>query len=362
MTEWPPPPPADNARIQAALLNPERLAAVQDTGLLDSIAEESFDRLTRLAAKITGAPVAFVSLLDAHRDFYKSTFGMDAPLSTLRQLTGRTFCHYSLVSDGPLVLEDATQLPVFRDVPTVASLGVRAYAGIPLKTEAGQVLGSFCAVDFKAKQWTEQDIDILQELAHSAMREIRLRRALHDAKALNQQLVQQLRKVDELNQALHELARTDPLTGLRNRRAFDDSLGLEIAAVERTRSPLSLLVLDVDHFKQINDSFGHDAGDKVLRSIAKVLSGCVRIIDIVARVGGEEFAVILPHTDAQGAHEVAQRMRAAVAQASWLSQPTTISIGAASLRTAETACSLYARADAALYAAKKSGRNRVVAG
>ena len=361
MTEWPPPPPADDARIQAALIDPQRLAAVQDTGLLDSIAEESFDRLTRLAAKITGAPVAFVSLLDAHRDFYKSTFGMDAPLSTLRQLTGRTFCHYSLVSDGPLVLEDATQLPVFRDVPTVASLGVRAYAGIPLKTEAGQVLGSFCAVDFKAKQWTEQDIEILQELAHSAMREIRLRRALHDAEALNQQLVQQLRKVDELNQALHELARTDPLTGLRNRRAFDDSLGLEIAAVERTRSPLSLLVLDVDHFKQINDSFGHDAGDKVLRSIAQVLSGCVRIIDIVARVGGEEFAVILPHTDAQGAHEVAQRMRVAVAQASWLGQPTTISIGAASLRAAETADSLFARADAALYAAKKSGRNRVVA-
>eukprot|EP01041_Mallomonas_annulata_P042348 gene42348-biopygen30320 len=172
------------------------------------------------------------------------------------------------------------------------------------------------------------------------MREIRLRRALHDAEALNQQLVQQLRKVDELNQALHELARTDPLTGLRNRRAFDDSLGLEIAAVERTRSPLSLLVLDVDHFKQINDSFGHDAGDKVLRSIAQVLGGCVRIIDIVARVGGEEFAVILPHTDAQGAHEVAQRMRVAVAQASWLGQPTTISIGAASLRAAETADSL----------------------
>ena len=141
MTELPPPLPADDARIQAALTDTLRLAAVRETGLLDSIAEESFDRLTRLASTITGAPVTFISLLDAHRDFYKSTFGMGEPLSTLRQLTGRTFCHYSMVSDGPLVLEDATQLPVFRDVPTVASLGVRAYAGIPLKTEAGQVLG-----------------------------------------------------------------------------------------------------------------------------------------------------------------------------------------------------------------------------
>lgn len=360
MTELPPPLPADDARIQAALTDTLRLAAVRETGLLDSIAEESFDRLTRLASTITGAPVTFISLLDAHRDFYKSTFGMGEPLSTLRQLTGRTFCHYSMVFDGPLVLEDATQLPVFRDVPTVASLGVRAYAGIPLKTEAGEVLGSFCAVDFKAKQWTEKDIEILVELAHSTMREIRLRRALRDAEVLNQQLVEQIQKVDALNLALNELARTDPLTGLRNRRAFDDSLELELAVVERTQSPLSLLMLDVDHFKQINDNFGHEAGDKVLRSIAQVLSGCVRIIDIVARVGGEEFAVILPHTDAQGAHEVAQRMRVAVAQAGWLSQPTTISIGAASLRDAESACSLFARADAALYAAKKSGRNRVV--
>lgn len=360
MTELPPPLPADEARIQAALIDPRRLAAVRETGLLDSIAEESFDRLTRLAATITGAPVTFISLLDAHRDFYKSTSGMNGPLNTLRQLTGRTFCHYSMVSDGPLVLEDATLLPVFRDVPTVASLGVRAYAGIPLKTETGEVLGSFCAVDFKPKQWTEKDIEVLEELAHSTMREIRLRRALRDAEMLNQQLLEQIQKVDELNLALNELARTDPLTGLHNRRAFDDGLELELAVVERTQSPLSLLVLDVDHFKQINDSFGHDAGDKVLRSIAQVLSGCVRIIDIVARVGGEEFAVILPHTDATGAHEVAQRMRVAVAQASWLVQPTTVSIGAASLRNAETASSLVARADAALYAAKKSGRNRVV--
>eukprot|EP01136_Pigoraptor_vietnamica_P010045 Opistho-1_new@47199 len=83
MKEWHPPLPADNARIQAALTDPQRLAAVHDTGLLDSIAEESFDRLTRLASKITGAPVAFVSLLDAHRDFYKSTFGLDGPLNPM---------------------------------------------------------------------------------------------------------------------------------------------------------------------------------------------------------------------------------------------------------------------------------------
>ena len=95
-------------------------------------------------------------------------------------------------------------------------------------------------------------------------------------------------------------------------------------------------------------------------AIAQLLNGCARVIDVVARVGGEEFAVILPDTDAGGAHEVGERMRIAVARSNWLGHPTTISIGAATLHDKEDAASLYARADAALYAAKTSGRDRVV--
>ena len=176
-----PPIPASEAQIQAALTNLQRLEAVRSTGLLDTLPEESFDRLTRLAAKLTGAPVTFVSLLDSCRDFYKSAYGLGEPLSTTRQLSGRTFCHYPLVSGEPLVLDDVTQLPVYGDVPTVQSLGVRAYAGIPLRTEDGEVLGSFCAVDFEPRQWTERDVEVLTELAHSAMRELRLRKALQGA-------------------------------------------------------------------------------------------------------------------------------------------------------------------------------------
>ena len=154
--------------------------------------------------------------------------------------------------------------------------------------------------------------------------------------------------MDELNRQLSEMATTDALTGLNNRRMFDHSLQLELAIVERRETPLSLLVLDVDHFKRINDTHGHEVGDTVLVAIAQVLSGCARVIDIVARVGGEEFAVILPNTDTEGALEVAERMRTAVGQASWLAQPATISIGVATLQPAEDASSLYARADAAL--------------
>lgn len=356
------PIPADEALIQAALMDPQRLSAVLDTGLLDTVPEEGFDRLTRLAAKLTGAPVTFIALVDAGRDFYKSTFGVDEPLRSARELNGRTFCHHALVSQEALILEDVAKLPVFRDVPTAASLGVRAYAGIPLKTEEGQVLGSFCAVDFKPKQWSEQDVEVLVELAHAAMREIRLRKALQGVEALNQQLLAQVQRVDELNRVLGELATTDALTGLNNRRAFDHSLQLEMAIVERRNIPLSLLMLDVDRFKRINDTFGHEAGDKVLVAIAQILNGCARVVDVVARVGGEEFAVILPNTDADGALEVAERMRTAVAQANWLAHPATISIGVATLEIKETASRLCSRADAALYDAKASGRNRVVMG
>lgn len=131
----------------AVLLDQRRIDALQQTGLLDTPAEESFDRLTRLAAKLIGAPATFISLVDERRDFYKSCFGFGEPLATTRQLEGRTFCHYSLVSDGPLLIPDTVADPVFREVPTVQSLGVRAYAGIPLVTAEGHAIGSFCAID-----------------------------------------------------------------------------------------------------------------------------------------------------------------------------------------------------------------------
>src|SRR5436190_8538172 len=163
------------------LVDRARLDAVLRTGLLDTAAEESFDRLTRLAAKLTGVPATFISLVDEGGDFYKSCFGFGEPLATTRQLEGTTFCHYAIVSSGPLLIPDTMADPVFRDVPTVQSLGVRAYAGIPLVTDEGHAIGSFCAIDFVPRQWTELDVEILTELAASALREIKLRAALAEA-------------------------------------------------------------------------------------------------------------------------------------------------------------------------------------
>ena len=174
--------------------DPNRLATVRATGLLDSPEEEAFDRLTRLAAKLTGAPVTFISLVDEGRDFYKACFGFPEPLASERELTGTTFCHYALVSRGPLVIEDTLADPVYRTVPTVHTLGVRAYLGIPLKLN-GVAIGSFCAIDFAARPWTPLQIEVMEELAASTMREIELRAAVEAANTERSRLEALLRHV-----------------------------------------------------------------------------------------------------------------------------------------------------------------------
>lgn len=164
---------APTVRLDAA-----RLDAVRRVALLDTPAEAEFDRLTRIAAELLDVPVAFISIVDERRDFYKSCYGFDAGLAQERQLTGTTFCHYAIESDVPLVINDTRAHPVYSKVPTVQSLGVAAYLGIPLKLSTGEVIGSFCAVDSKPRQWSERDGRIMSELALSALREIELRLAL----------------------------------------------------------------------------------------------------------------------------------------------------------------------------------------
>lgn len=161
--------------IRAVIEDPQRLATLRDSGLLDSEMEEQFDRLTRLASKLIGVPATFFSLVDEDRDFYKSCVGFPEPLASGRELTGLTFCHYSLVSDGALVIPDTRADPLYRTVPTVESLGVAAYLGVPVRAPNGDVLGSFCAIDFAPKQWTPLEVETMKELAMSAEREVALR-------------------------------------------------------------------------------------------------------------------------------------------------------------------------------------------
>jgi diguanylate cyclase (GGDEF)-like protein len=166
---------------------------------------------------------------------------------------------------------------------------------------------------------------------------------------------------------LRALATRDPLTGLLNRRAFERMLGEEEERAQRFGHPLALIMIDVDHFKSINDAHGHPAGDAVLREIAQRVAGQVRSVDRVARIGGEEFGLILVQMDRAAALHVAERIGAAVRSqpvrtANELSLAITVSAGVAWLpHHGHAAGSLIIAADKALYAAKGSGRDRVVA-
>jgi len=149
--------------------------------------------------------------------------------------------------------------------------------------------------------------------------------------------------------------RTDPLTGVNNRRGLDDALATQFAMMARYDSGFSLTLLDIDHFKLVNDKEGHLHGDHVLQELARLLDESIRETDIIARYGGEEFVVVMPQTDLEGASAFSERLRQEVEN----KLSITVSGGVATARSGDTAESLIARADTALYGAKLDGRNRV---
>lgn len=184
---------------------------------------------------------------------------------------------------------------------------------------------------------------------------------------LQSQVEQAQAALEVSNSRLSEIALLDGLTGISNRRGLDQRLAMEWERAQRTCQPLSLLLIDVDHFKRINDTLGHQVGDEYLRHIARVMRAAFdRPADFIARYGGEEFAVLLPETDSVGAAEVAGRIRAMMEEDAGIAEascPTTVSIGVSTWNREEAASAdqLICAADSALYAAKQNGRNRVEA-
>ena len=188
-----------------ARTDPARLAALHETGLLDSEIEEVFDRLTRLAVRLLRVPASFISLVDADRDFYKSACGFGEPLATMRELTGPTFCHYTVERTTPLVIPDTAADPVYRDVPTVRTLGVAAYVGVPLIV-GGQAVGALCTIDTRPRAWTDDEVEVLVELAASAQREMELRVAVAVARRATAAAEQGREELERLNHQLQESA------------------------------------------------------------------------------------------------------------------------------------------------------------
>jgi signal transduction histidine kinase len=163
--------------IASMRADPARLAALIGTGLLDTGAEDVFDRLCLLASRLVGAQLSFISLVDENRDFFKSICGGANPLDEVREVTGPTFCHAALLGTSPLVIPDVGADPLYRDLPAHTVLGFSAYMGVPLHVN-GQPIGAFCVIDTQPHAWTPDDVEGISVLAQAVQRELDLRQSL----------------------------------------------------------------------------------------------------------------------------------------------------------------------------------------
>ncbi len=241
----------------------QRLDGLRRLAILDTTAEERFDRITRMARNMFEVPISLISLVDEERQWFKSRCGLDAQ-ETPRDIS---FCGHAILGEGIFVVEDATRDPRFADNPLVLGAPhIRFYAGCPLHIAGGYKVGTLCLIDHKPRHLDERQQSLLTDLAGMVEHEL----------------------------AAIQLAILDELTGITNRRGFV-MLGQKCLQLShRQGREASLLFLDLNRFKEINDSLGHEVGDDALRQMARLLCKVFRNADIFARLGGDEFVVLLP--------------------------------------------------------------------
>jgi diguanylate cyclase (GGDEF)-like protein len=314
-----------------------RLTALQSYDILDTVCDKALDDIAALAARLTGAPIALVSLLDGQRQWFKARVGLEATGTPRDQ----AFCGYAILNDAMLQVPDAAADPRFNDNPLVTGAAeIRFYAGVPLINPQGFALGTLCVIDHKPRELDAEQRETLTALARSVMTTLELHRAMKD---------------------LRTLALSDSLTGLPNRAALIDMVERTIARQRRHGEPFALLAIDLDGFKILNDQQGHAAGDRALIDVGRTLTTVARREDLAARVGGDEFVLLLVAYNAADLSSTADRIRATIEvsmqQRGWA---VTASVGAVHFHAPpdsfDHAMSL---ADAAMYAAKQAGRNRV---
>ena len=344
----------------SAVSDPEatRLAALRNYGILDTLDEDAYDDITKLASFICGTPIALISLVAEDRQWFKSSVGLQVK-ETPRE---HAFCaHAILKSDEVMVVEDASVDGRFERNPLVTGEpSIRFYAGAPLVTPTGEAIGTLCVIDRESRSLSKNQAQAIRALARQVVAQLELRRVVIELQHLNKEQSTYRTVIEDLNAKLEAVSVTDSLTGLKNRRAFDSALKDQLAYSARSKSPLSLLLLDLDKFKNYNDSYGHVAGDEALRLVARALASDARPYDLVARYGGEELAIILPNTCAQDARFVGERARRAIEEIAWPNNTVTVSVGVATGVPGMSPTTLITLADQALYAVKRRGGNQVL--
>jgi len=339
----------DKINNSAPMDESRRLDALVKLNILDTPAEERFDRVTRIARRTLGVPIALVTLVDKDRQWFKSSQGLifnETPRAF-------SFCSHAIESDAPFIVPDATKDTRFANNPLVTGEPqLRFYAGVPIKAPHGERIGTFCIFDREPRELEENELLTLRDLAAFIQNEFNIQ-------GFNLREKELLR---ERNRFRHR-ALVDPLTRIWSRLAIMEMLPKEISRAERDKTPFSVAIADLDHFKSVNDAFGHLAGDAVLREAAQRIRQGLRIYDSVGRFGGEEFLILLPSCDISDAARIAERMRARVADEKIEIGDVTISIsasfGLASNTGIRNGTDIIAAADAALQIAKRNGRNRI---
>lgn len=324
-----------------------RLTAVHRYAVLDTLPEPNFDRITKLAANIFRLPISTLCLADTNRHFFKSHHGVDAT-EMPRKLS---FCDETLRGSGSFVVPDALDDCRFQKAPIVAGPpNIRFYAGVALVSPGGLPIGSLCVLDTKPRMdFDVRSSAILSNLAGTAVELLEARSRQIELAACTKELA--------------HLARHDPLTGLPNRRMLQGQIEHVMARI-RANEQLAVLYIDLDHFKEVNDTLGHAVGDALLQEVAAQLRSSVRETDLVARLGGDEFAVMLSRPFVkEHATELAKRLIKMIS-APFRVRGHTVRIGASiGITLAKNIGQgwplledLFSEADRALYQAKSVGR------
>ncbi|MEH1940698.1 MAG: sensor domain-containing diguanylate cyclase [Nostoc sp.] len=255
----------------------ERLKALADYNILDTLPEQAFDDLTALAAYICKTPIAIISLVDADRHWFKSKVGIKAG-ETSREWA---FCSHAILQpDDILVIPNAIKDDRFNNNPLVkGNPKIRFYAGAPLVTPNGFPIGTLCVLDTVPRVLSYQQMDALRRLTRQAIAQM--------------ELIQEVRNRKQAEMEGRQLSLTDELTGLYNRRGFFLMAEQQLKIAHRMKALCWAIFIDLDGLKQINDTLGHDVGDAFIVDAAQVLKQSFRNSDIVARLGGDEFIVFI---------------------------------------------------------------------
>ena len=305
-----------------------RLRALRSLSILDTPAEERFDRLTRLARRVFDVSIALVSLVDENRQWFKSHAGLDVS-ETPRDIS---FCGHAILGDEALIVPDAAQDERFADNPLVLNTPkIRFYAGIPLKHINGSKLGTLCIIDTVPRTLSEDDLSTLKDLAELAESELL---------------------------AIH-LSTLDDLTRIMDRRGFLALAQNSLNICLRQALPATLVFFDLNGFKMVNDQFGHAEGDIALVAFAAQMTKTFRDSDLIARFGGDEFVVLLTDASITLTKEIIARFKEsldAYNKTANRGYEVSFSHGMVAMKPGED-CSISAlliRADSLMYEAKRN--------